>query len=84
MAALLVTVACGVYSMQYLGMKSDRGDLINPDAPFQRRWQEYCERFRETNELLVVIEGTTAERSACAHWLEHELNSRADLYENLM
>jgi hopanoid biosynthesis associated RND transporter like protein HpnN len=56
------TVACSLYAWQSLTIKTDRSDLINPNAPYQKRWRAYSEAFNDvTEDLVVVVEGDSRE-----------------------
>ncbi len=48
-AALLLTV-------RDISFKTKRADLIDPRADFQRRWNDYAERFGDASDIVVVVE----------------------------
>lgn len=80
-----VTLFCGLTALTNLQFKSDRSDLISPDAKFHQRWMEYCERFRESNELVILIEGSDVVlRKQAVTWFEKELLSRPDQFKNVL
>ena len=56
-----VCLASGVYTSRNLKFKNDRGDLIDPNADFQKRWLEYTKSFGEASDIVVVVEGRSAE-----------------------
>lgn len=56
----VVCVASGVYTSRNLLFKNDRGDLIDPNADFQKRWLEYTKSFGEASDIVVVVEGKSA------------------------
>ncbi|WP_339742239.1 MMPL family transporter [uncultured Rubinisphaera sp.] len=80
-----ITLFCGLAALTNLQFKSDRSDLISPDAKFHQRWMEYCERFRESNELVILVEGSDAVlRKQAVTWAEKELLSRPEQFKNVM
>jgi len=82
---LLAVCACALLAVGGLRFKSDRSDLISPDADFHRRWLEYCERFRETNELLILVESPSLEEMTEARqWIVGELEAREELFTHTM
>lgn len=52
-----VCIASSVYTSRNLKFKNDRGDLIDPNADFQKRWLEYTKNFGEASDIVVVVEG---------------------------
>lgn len=55
-----VCIASSVYTSRNLKFKNDRGDLIDPNADFQKRWLEYTKSFGEASDIVVVVEGRSA------------------------
>lgn len=63
MTLLLVAVsvaACLGITARFLTFKTSRADLFDPRAEFQQRWLDYCERFGQQADLVVVLEGIDA------------------------
>ena len=58
---MAVCVASGLYTSQRLKFKNDRGDLIDPNADFQKRWLDYTKSFGDASDIVVVVEGRSAE-----------------------
>ncbi|QDT65545.1 MMPL family transporter [Calycomorphotria hydatis] len=54
--ALMVTGACVALTVCYLDFKTERSDLIDPDAAFHRRWLKFTETFGDNNDLIAVVE----------------------------
>ena len=52
---LLACVSVGI-TLVWMGFKTERADLIDPSAPFQKRWKQYAETFGDTSEIIVVVE----------------------------
>ena len=76
---------CLVVTLIGLEFKSDRSDLISPRESFHRRWLEYCERFRETNELLILLESDDrSELAQSRQWIVRELKARPELFEEVL
>jgi len=84
LTSLLITLLCGLTAATGLKFKSDRSDLISPKADFHQRWMEYCERFRETNELLILVEGAESPRLQTVDWISRELIARKDRFQNVL
>ncbi len=81
-ASSLICVAMTLFGLEF---KSDRSDLISPNAEFHRRWLEYCERFRETNELLILLEGDDkSELAQSQKWIVRELKARPELFGDVL
>ncbi|MGE0379019.1 MAG: hypothetical protein AB7Q45_26760, partial [Planctomycetaceae bacterium] len=59
LAALLVALSVGV-SIRFLEFKTDRADLIDPQADFQQRWLQYTDRFGDDADAVVVVEAADA------------------------
>ena len=53
---LVLACAAAGLTVCYIRFKTDRADLIDPDAAFHRRWLSYTESFGDTSELVVVVE----------------------------
>jgi uncharacterized protein len=49
------SIACSLFAWQTLVIKTSRSDLINPDAPYQKRWNAYAKEFGDVTEDLVVV-----------------------------
>lgn len=58
--ALLGTVA----AIGNLGFKTSRLDLINPKSGFNQLWLKYIEEFGDCEDMIVVVEGKTADEIA--------------------
>lgn len=56
-----VCIVSSVYTSRNLKFKNDRGDLIDPNADFQKRWLEYTKNFGEAADIVVVVEGRRPE-----------------------
>lgn len=83
--AAVASLICVVVTLVGLEFKSDRSDLISPDAAFHQRWLEYCQRFRETNELLILLEGDHSDELIQSRdWLVRELKVRTELFGDVL
>jgi len=49
------TIGCSLFAWQNLSIKTNRADLISPDAPYQKRWNAYAKAFGDVTEDLVVV-----------------------------
>ncbi|MHC4875669.1 MAG: MMPL family transporter [Planctomycetota bacterium] len=59
--ALLSAVAAAVLTAVFMQFKTDRADLIDPNAEFHRRWLNYTQAFGDASDLVVVVEGDDPE-----------------------
>ena len=53
---LLLSAASAGYSALFLKFKTDRSDLIDPQADYQRRWNKYTKDFGDSSDIVVVVE----------------------------
>jgi hopanoid biosynthesis associated RND transporter like protein HpnN len=53
---VLIAIASGLYSAKFLTFKTDRADLIDPHADYQRRWINYTKVFSDAADMVVVVE----------------------------
>ncbi|MBI1312334.1 MMPL family transporter [bacterium] len=61
-AAALVSSAVAVaLTVALIQFKTDRADLIDPNAEFHRRWLNYTQAFGDASDLVVVVEGDDPE-----------------------
>src|SRR5262249_23654484 len=59
LAACLGLVAVSVHlAVNRLGYQTQRNDLLSPDKPCQKRWQNYLDAFGDDDDMVVVAEGT--------------------------
>ncbi|MBS0207028.1 MAG: MMPL family transporter [Planctomycetes bacterium] len=58
---ILSAIGCIAYTVQCIKFKTDRADLIDPAASFQKRWKRYTESFGDTSDMVVVVESKTPE-----------------------
>ncbi|MDA1013818.1 MAG: MMPL family transporter [Planctomycetota bacterium] len=52
----VISIAAVVFTMTSMRFKTERSDLIDPDAPFHRRWLSYIESFGDASDIVVVVE----------------------------
>ncbi len=57
---LLLAFVCVGLTVQCIDFKTERADLIDPDAPFHRRWIQYTEAFGDASDIVVVVEADTS------------------------
>lgn len=58
---LLSCVGCIAYTVYFIKFKTDRADLIDPAATFQKRWKNYTESFGDSSDMVVVVESKQPE-----------------------
>ncbi|MEX0700553.1 MAG: MMPL family transporter [Planctomycetales bacterium] len=56
--AVMLLLAAGSVAgtVLHMGFKTERSDLIDPKASFQKRWLAYTESFGDASDIVVVIE----------------------------
>jgi len=61
---IVVVLACTAvgWTVTSIGFKTDRADLIDPDADFHQRWMDYTESFGDGSDLIVVVESDQPDR----------------------
>lgn len=82
---MLVTGICVALSVCHLGFKTDRSDLIDPNAPFQKRWLAYTESFGTGSDVVVVVESES--QDAVRRTLDgigDRLRQDTDLFTNVL
>jgi uncharacterized protein len=56
-----VSCAAVLWTLARINFKTDRSDLIDPNADFQRRWTDYTDRFGGESDIVVVVEADRRE-----------------------
>src|SRR3990172_5642861 len=56
-ASVAVAVSAVLLSVGWLGFRTSRLDLLNPDSSYNRLWIEYINEFRDADDVVVVVEG---------------------------
>ena len=85
-AAVLLTLACGVYFAVAIRVNTDTTDMLDPNLPFRKLSRAVSEAFPQfSDNILVVIEGDTpdlADQAALA--LGQRLKDRPELFRRVM
>jgi len=55
--AVVSALAAGWYSIENLGYRTNRHDLVNPNNEYGRLWNDYIREFGEEDDAVVVVEG---------------------------
>ncbi|HEX6986842.1 MAG TPA: hypothetical protein VF170_15805, partial [Planctomycetaceae bacterium] len=82
---LVVTGVCVALTVCHLGFKTDRADLIDPSAPYQKRWLDYTQSFGSGSDIVVVVESKHRDvvREAIDR-LGGRLARETDLFSNVL
>ncbi|MBT6155020.1 MAG: hypothetical protein HOH82_10080, partial [Planctomycetaceae bacterium] len=81
---LLACAAVGLTVTQ-LDFKTQRSDLIDSDAAFQRRWINYTESFGDTSDIVVVVEASDSETiEQTLEDLGSRLSAEPELFSNVL
>lgn len=87
-ALWLVLVTCGAcigFTALHLNFRTSRSDLIDPEAPYHRRWLEYTEAFGDSSDIVVVVEGEEPEPIKRAmDDLGSRLQRESELFEQVL
>ena len=82
---VLSAIGCVVYTAQSIKFKTDRADLIDPSATFQKRWQKYTESFGDATDMVVVVESKKPETiKQVLDNLGDQLKSDPKLFTNVL
>jgi len=81
----LLALLCMGFSARYLRLQTARSDLINPQSQYHRCWLEYTEEFTDQEDVIVVIEGESAEQvAACADELVAALEKHPQYFTSIL
>lgn len=56
-AGLVLAVLAMAASHRWMGFRTNRLDLLNPNSQFNRRWLQYVREFGDQEDVVVVVEG---------------------------
>ncbi len=59
LVAILSAVVAGAWSVQSLGYKVSRVDLLNPKSDYNKLWLEYVSEFGDDEDAVIVVEGAS-------------------------
>ncbi len=81
----LASILCAVSAGVLLKFKTDRSDLIDPDAEFHKRWKTYIESFGDSSDMVVVVEGKSPERiMEAVEDLGAQFKAEKELFEQVL
>ncbi|OAI53607.1 hypothetical protein AYO47_04430 [Planctomyces sp. SCGC AG-212-M04] len=80
------TIGCSLFAWQTLVIKTNRSDLINPEAPYQKRWNAYAKAFGDVTEDLVVVIEADDRRAIikAVNDLGPRVEREADFFKNVL
>jgi uncharacterized protein len=82
---ILLAGISGLYSWQFLQLKTSRLDLLNPHSDFHQRWVHYLEEFGEDDDAVLVVEGHDAKQVArVLKDLGRELDEQGTLFRSVL
>jgi hopanoid biosynthesis associated RND transporter like protein HpnN len=86
LGVVLVTALLSLgITVRFLSFKTSRSDLIDPQSEFQQRWLQYTERFGETADAVVVVEGSeTGEIQAALDELGAAVDAEPQSFERAL
>ncbi len=59
--AIAVAVLCLGWTANYLGFRTSRLDLLNPESGYNKLWIDYINEFGEQDDAVIVVEGAVSE-----------------------
>lgn len=81
-AAAFVSVLLTILLIEF---RTERADLIDPNAEFHRRWTSYTEAFGASSDLVVVVEGSSADAIKLAmEALGDRLAAESNLFSHVL
>ncbi|MBW3542283.1 MAG: MMPL family transporter [Planctomycetes bacterium] len=82
---LIASALAGGLALFGLDFKTQRADLIDPEAPFHRRWIRYTRSFGDANDVVVVVEDSSpAAIRAALDNLGARLNREPELFSQTL
>src|SRR5579859_5000552 len=85
LATLVLCVASAVYTSSFLKFKTDRFDLIDPNAEYQQRWLNYAKTFDDQSDLVVAIEGKSPDAiEAAIDDLGQRMEAEPSVFANVL
>jgi hypothetical protein len=81
----VVTMAAIASTILFIEFKTDRADLIDPEAAFHQRWLDYTESFGDASDLVVVVEAKDTETiKATLDDLGERLSAEPTLFRHVL
>ena len=82
---IVLTVAAVFVTVQWLGFRTSRLDLLNPNCEYNQRWLAYIEEFGDQDDVLLVVEGAQRDAvTAAIDELEKELTRDGQRFEAVL
>ncbi|MFK7779094.1 MAG: MMPL family transporter [Gimesia sp.] len=83
--ALIVSIGCVLLTVFRLEFKTDRADLIDPNAAFHKKWINYTESFGSSSDLVCVVESDSPESiKFVLRNLGQRIEQHPELFENTL
>ena len=85
LVAILSAVVAGAWSVQSLGYKVSRVDLLNPKSDYNKLWLEYVSEFGDDEDAVIVVEGASqASVIAVLEEVSQELARDGSLFHSVL
>lgn len=81
--ALLLALACGVFTLKTLRFSSSRTDMLNPAAPAQRKWRAVQAAFDVTADFIVLASGPADECETALDELSQRLSQEPQVFSKV-
>lgn len=81
----IIAIACITLTALKMDFKTNRADLIDPNAAFHQRWLNYTESFGESADIVVVVEAESPESiKEILDRLGREMENQPDHFANVL
>ncbi len=82
--ALLVALAAGWISFQFLHYSSDRTDMLAPDQPVQLAWRAFHAEFGQTMDYVVLARGSRQEAMDAIESVATRIKSLPETFDQIL
>lgn len=84
-ACVLSAILSVVIAFQWLGFRTSRLDLLNPQSDYNRRWLDYLAEFGNDDDVLVIVAGTDPDAiRPPLEALAAELERQPDMFQSVL
>lgn len=84
---IVVILCCSAVALSVTGLKfkTQRSDLIDPNAAFHQRWLQYAESFGDTSDIVIVVDASEPDTiKQVLDDLGRRLESEPEYFDNVL
>ncbi len=82
---ILASCACAGYTFFFLKFKTNRAELLDPQAEFHKHWEKYSSAFEQSSQVMVVVEaGSTDEIKRILDEVADHLKREPEHFSNIL